>query len=114
MGTPGKTDFDVADDSVPVVAGEDGNLDAALDVAYKARPSSAPSSEADQAEEEIISSTKGQYFPSISSLSGTAARSGGSLEEPPGRRRQPDLAVLSGRSCTKAQVRRGRVGGGVD
>ena len=80
MGTPGKTDFDVADDSVPVVAGEDGNLDAALDVAYKARPELRAFLEQRKAEEEIISSTKGQYFPSIS-LSGTAAESGGSLDD---------------------------------
>src|SRR5262249_34954020 len=80
MGTPGRTDFDVADDSLPVIAGEDGNLDAALDVAYTARPELRAFLEQRKAEEEIISSTKGAYFPSIS-LSGTASEAGTALDD---------------------------------
>ena len=80
MGTPGRTDFDVADDSLPPVAGEDGDFDAALEVAYKARPELRAFLEQKKAEEEIISSTKGTYWPSIS-LSGTASEAGSALDD---------------------------------
>jgi outer membrane protein len=78
MGTPGTTDFDVADDSLSPVAGEDGTLDAALKIAYAARPEFRAFSEQRKSEEAIVASTKGQYWPSVS-LSGTASEAGDAL-----------------------------------
>jgi outer membrane protein len=79
MGTPGTTDFDVADDSLSPVAGEDGTLDAALQLAYAARPELRAFSEQRRSEEEIVTSTKGQYWPSVS-LYGTASEAGDALD----------------------------------
>lgn len=78
MGTPGTTDFDVADDSLSPVAGEDGTLDAALRIAYAARPELRAFREQRRSEEEIVASTRGQYWPSVS-LSGTASEAGDAL-----------------------------------
>jgi outer membrane protein len=78
MGTPGATDFDVADDSLAPVAGEDGTLDAALQIAYAARPELRAFSEQRRSEEAIVASTRAQYWPSVS-LSGTASEAGDAL-----------------------------------
>lgn len=78
MGTPGTTDFDVADDSLAAVAGEDGALDAGLQVAYAARAELRAFSEQRRSEEEIVASTRAQYWPSVS-LSGTASEAGDAL-----------------------------------
>ncbi len=78
MGTPGTTDFEVADDSLAAVAGEDGALDAALQIAYAARPELRAFSEQRRSEEEIVASTRAQYWPSVS-LSGTASEAGDAL-----------------------------------
>src|SRR5262249_36919027 len=79
MGTPGTTDFDAADDSLSPVAGEDGALDAALKLAYAARPELLAVSEQRKSAEEIVGSTKGQYGPSVS-LYGTAGKAGDALD----------------------------------
>jgi len=70
MGRPGPTDYDVADDTVPLIGGEDGPLEAELSEAESARADLSSLDRAVRAQELTVSSTKGGYGPSVNAVMG--------------------------------------------
>jgi len=70
MGRPGPTDYDVADDTLPTVAGEDGALEDHLAEAEHARADLVSLDKQVRAAELTVSSTKGGYGPSVNALMG--------------------------------------------
>lgn len=68
MGVLASTDYDVADDELAAVAGEDGPTAALMEEALKARPDVTSLRAAIAAQELTISSTRGSNFPSFSAF----------------------------------------------
>jgi len=68
----GPIDFDVANDSLPVVAGENAPTDDLLREALAARPEVAALAQQLRAEQLSVSSIRGQYGPSIAAVAGVA------------------------------------------
>ncbi|MSP61590.1 MAG: TolC family protein [Myxococcales bacterium] len=66
MGSEGPTDYDVADESLPPVTGEDTSLDALLPEAVAARPELAALEGQIRAQELTKGSQKGGYLPGLS------------------------------------------------
>lgn len=65
IGEPGTTDYDVQDETMAPVAGEDGELSALLDDALRARPELLSLERQIRAQELTVSSVKGAYGPSL-------------------------------------------------
>jgi len=66
MGVVGSTDFDVADESIAPVPGEDSDdLNALVDEALKQRPEMTAFAQQAQAQQATIDSTRGGYGPSL-------------------------------------------------
>ncbi len=70
MGVEGPTDFDVADETLPPVAGEDGSTDVLLDEAIKARPELAALADQVHAQELTLQALRGAYGPSVGASTG--------------------------------------------
>jgi outer membrane protein len=66
MGEQGSLDFDVADDALPPVTGEEGPLDPLVEEAIAARPELASLLEQRRAEQLTRSAARGGYLPSVS------------------------------------------------
>jgi outer membrane protein len=65
MGIEASTEFDVADDRLPVVAGEDGSIETLLDEGLKARPEVASLEAQRRAQEALVTAARGGWFPSL-------------------------------------------------
>ena len=65
IGEPGSTSYDVQDETLPAVPGEDGELSALLDDALRARPELLSLERQIRAQELTVSSAKGAYGPSL-------------------------------------------------
>jgi outer membrane protein len=65
MGVEGPTDYDVADETPPVVDGEDGSTEALLDEAIKARPELSALANQIRAQELTVRALTGAYGPSM-------------------------------------------------
>lgn len=65
IGETGTTDYDVQDEALPPVAGEDGELAALLEDALHARPELAALERQVRAQELLVSSAKGAYGPAL-------------------------------------------------
>jgi outer membrane protein len=65
MGIEASTDFDVANDQLPAVAGEDGSLETLFDEALKARPEVAALESQRRAQEAQVTAARGGWFPSL-------------------------------------------------
>jgi outer membrane protein len=70
MGIEGTTDYDVADESLAHIEGEDKNVDALIKEATHARPEFAALSHQVRSQEITISAIKGAYGPSLSVSTG--------------------------------------------
>lgn len=70
MGIEAPTDYDIADETLPVVSGEDQPLDELLDEALRARPELAALSSQVRAQEQTLRSIKGAYGPSVNLSTG--------------------------------------------
>jgi outer membrane protein len=79
MGVVQPTSYDVADETVPEVAGEDGGTDDLVAEAIRSRPELAQLRAQIDAQDASIRAAKGDYFPSISA-SAAAAESGPGLD----------------------------------
>lgn len=74
MGVEQPTTYEVVDTALPAVAGEDANLDALVDEAWKARPESKAYEDQLAAQDFTVRATRGAYYPSLgASLSTTLA-----------------------------------------
>jgi outer membrane protein len=80
MGVQGPTDYDVADIQAPPVPGEDGELDALLDEANRARPEVQSLEAQIRSDQLAVRSVQGQYWPSIGVNAGFI-QSGPALDE---------------------------------
>jgi len=65
MGVEATTGFDVADDQLPEVAGEDAALEALVEEALRARPEVAAVEAQLRAQEAAVSAARGGWFPSL-------------------------------------------------
>jgi outer membrane protein len=65
MGVEGPTDYDVADDTFPPVAGEEDPLEALVAEAVKARPDIAALGADRRAQEATVSASRGGYLPAL-------------------------------------------------
>jgi outer membrane protein len=65
MGVEGPTDYDVADDTLATVPGEDGPLEPLVAEAVRARPDLAALGAARRAQESAVSAAKGGYLPAV-------------------------------------------------
>jgi len=65
MGIEASTEFDVADDQLPAVAGEDATLEQLVDEALKARPEVAATEAQLRAQEATVTAARGGWFPSL-------------------------------------------------
>jgi outer membrane protein len=65
-GGPGGSEYDVADDGMPEVAGEDGSLDSLSARAERSRPELRVLARQLRAQQLTIDATKGGYWPSLS------------------------------------------------
>ncbi len=65
MGIEASTDFDVANDQLPTVEGEDGTIEALFDEALKARPEVAAIEAEQRAREASVTAARGGWFPSL-------------------------------------------------
>ncbi len=65
MGVEGPTDYDVADDVLPAVSGEDQGTDPLLEEALRARPDLAALDQQVRAQQYTLSATRGGYGPSL-------------------------------------------------
>jgi outer membrane protein len=74
MGVEGPIDYDVANEGLPPQQGEDGALEALLQIALEARPEVASAMEQVKAQQLLIRSARGSYGPTISAV-GTVAQS---------------------------------------
>ena len=70
MGVSGDTDYDLADDPAPEVAGEDGTIDSLIGEAEKARPELAAQEQQIRAQELALRSFQAQFLPSLSGTLG--------------------------------------------
>ncbi len=70
MGVEGPTDYDVADETLPPVAGEDGSTDVLLDEAIKARPELAALANQVRAQELTVQAIRGAYGPTLGASTG--------------------------------------------
>ena len=70
MGSPGPTDYDVADEQLSAVQGEDAAVDALLDESLRVRPEVASLLAQLNAQQEVLRSVEGQYGPSIGANAG--------------------------------------------
>jgi len=70
MGVEGALDYDVANDALPPLPGEDGALEPLLANALAARPEIASATEQVRAQHLLIRSARGAYAPSISAGAG--------------------------------------------
>ncbi len=71
MGQVGQADFDVADESLPAVVGEDAaGLQPFVEEALKNRPEMAAFNEQARAQEETISAARGAYGPTLAASAG--------------------------------------------
>ena len=100
MGVEAPTDYDVADESFPAVAGEERPLEPLLDEALRARPELAALANQIRAQELTLHSVEGAYWPTLSLSTGVADGAGtlgdlGRLELDG--RRQLELVPLPGR-----------------
>jgi outer membrane protein len=75
MGVVADTDYDVADQGLPVVQGEDGPDERLLDDALRTRPELAALIKSKESDELTIASLKGGYGPTLSAF-GSAGTSG--------------------------------------
>jgi outer membrane protein len=65
MGLEASTEFDVADDQLPAVPGEDAALEQLVDEALKARPEVAAMEAQLRAQESTVTAARGGWFPSL-------------------------------------------------
>jgi outer membrane protein len=72
MGEEGPIDFDIADDGLPPLPGEDTATDALLKQALAQRPEVASIAQQLRAQRLVASSVRGQYGPSIAAVAGVA------------------------------------------
>ena len=72
MGVLGPTDYDVADDAMPVVANEDADTQPLFDEAVKDRPEFASLEALVRADQLTVRSIEGQYLPSIGASAGVS------------------------------------------
>jgi outer membrane protein len=79
MGLEGATDYDVADETVPIVEGEDGTTDALVAEAIRARPELASLRAQLLAQDATITAARGNYFPSFGA-SASVSESGATLD----------------------------------
>lgn len=70
MGVEGPTDYDVSDDTLPALPGEDQALEALLSEAQKARPELASLAEQLRADALIVQSIEGAYWPALGASAG--------------------------------------------
>jgi outer membrane protein len=70
MGVEGSIDFDIVDDGLPPVPGEDTATDALLEQALAQRPEVASLAQQLRAQQLVASSVRGQYGPSIAAVAG--------------------------------------------
>jgi outer membrane protein len=80
MGLESWGAFEVGDDSIPPVSGEDGALDPLLSEAFAARPELSSLQEAERANDESIRAARSGYLPTVSAR-GTFNRTGPALDE---------------------------------
>jgi outer membrane protein len=72
MGIEGSTDYDISDDRMPAVEGENGTLDELVDTAVATRPELAAYRLRVRAQQETISAVRGAYGPSLNfAMAGT-------------------------------------------
>ena len=79
MGLEGPTDYDVADETVPTVDGEEGTIDALVAEAIRARPELASLRAQLAAQDATITAARGNYFPSFGA-SASVSESGATLD----------------------------------
>ncbi len=79
MGVEAPTDYDVGDEAIPDVAGEDGTTDALVAEAIGSRPELAAIRAQLAAQDASIRAAKGDYFPIFSATAG-ASESGSALD----------------------------------
>ncbi len=72
MGSPRGTSYDVAEDELPPIEGEDANTDRLVDVAIVQRPELASLERQHEAQELTVKSIKGAYGPTISAFGGAS------------------------------------------
>lgn len=65
MGIEATTEFDVADDQLPAVEGEDSTIDLLVDEALKARPEVASLEAQLRAQEWVVTAARGGWWPSL-------------------------------------------------
>jgi outer membrane protein len=65
MGVEGSTDYDVSDDQMPKIDGEDGTLDSLVDTAVATRPELAAYRLRIHAQQDTVSSARGAYGPAL-------------------------------------------------
>lgn len=70
MGAPGPTDYDVGDEAMPEVAGEDGLTDGLMQEALETRPEVQSIEDLVRSDELTVRSLKGNYWPSIAAGAG--------------------------------------------
>jgi outer membrane protein len=80
MGVLGPTDYDVSDDQMLPVQGEDATVDALLEEAYKARPEIKALEDQVRADQLTVRSFQGQYGPSLG-LGAGARQTGPALDK---------------------------------
>jgi outer membrane protein len=79
IGVIGDTNYDVADDGLPTIEGEDGADESLVQFALKTRPELAAFEKSRESDELTIKSYKGAYGPTLSAL-GSAGASGLALD----------------------------------
>lgn len=72
-GVRGGTDYDLGDENVPPIPGEDEPLDTLLSEALKERPEMASYAKQRQADEDSIAAAKGSFGPAFSAAAGLTA-----------------------------------------
>jgi outer membrane protein len=70
MGVEGPTDYDVADETLPLVEGEDAGIEALMAEAVKARFDLRSLEQQLRAQEQTLRSVKGSYWPSLAGSTG--------------------------------------------
>jgi len=70
MGVEGPTDYDVSDEMLPPMLGEDQDTQALLDEALAARPEMAAAAEAVRAQELLVKANRAEYLPTVSASTG--------------------------------------------
>jgi outer membrane protein len=70
MGIEGPTDYDISDEALPALPGEDQPLDALLQEAQKARPELASVGEQIKADALLVHSIEGAYWPALGASAG--------------------------------------------